>query len=416
MSEPQPELDDRARDLLERLRATAEAMPPSQAFVCVEPERKPVVALLLKRTYRIENGRCVPVDAADENPICTEDVPWAEVPAPLVAPLIAARDGFPLKPATDVIIQATAHALEPRTTRAMVSVRFGATTREIVVVGDRRGEVDGLGRPRFSEPEPFERIPVRFDHAYGGFDVATLRRLHEHVAVHELRPEWGALAETPAHYPRNPTGVGYVVSVEDFAGKLVPNLEHPFDPLTPERMIVGSTRRWIQAPLPAAWDFQAETWFPRAAYLGLVPKYEDGGRRPAEVTRGWAAEDLLSIRSVLRTMPDGIVRAEYGQCAAPGMSVRGLAADETFELRGLHPSKPVDSFALPGEVPKVEIELDPGTMTELAPHLHTVVVRAPLREVEVLWCARAESRRRFDDAELVSLRRNVRFERIPGWR
>jgi hypothetical protein len=378
----------------------------------------PLFALLLKRTYRIEGGMAVLAPEADQAPLVFEDVPCAKVSMPRVSPFIAVNESFAFKPWTDVIVQARAYAYSPKTTRTTVSLRFGGIEREIVVHGDRRGEWGRAGRPGFSPAEPFEAVPVRWDHAYGGFDKTAWRRGGRRVSS-AAQKAWPAAkgALTPYHYPRNPCGSGYLVDLdeESFEGLVIPNLEHPFAALSPERLAVGSVGRWIRGPLPAAWDFQGPTWFPRVAYLGLAPPFErsEGSEPfvPAEVARGWAAKDLTGIPPILHAADPSEVRLEYTQAAAPGMSFPKVAPDERFELRNLHRDKPVHVVSLPGEVPEVEFELEPGKRTLAVAHLSAVVLRVDLDEVELLWSVRAAKPAALSEDNLLAARRVVRWIR-----
>lgn len=411
------ELDDRAKELLAQLEAAAAlTLPKNQAFCTATRDGKPWLALLLKRTYRIaRGGRCEPVSEDEENPIVFDEVPYANARPPFVSAPIAVNDEYAFKAATDVVLQASAHAYAEGTRKSTARVRFGRVTREIAVFGDRRIERDRFGRWRFTEPEPFEEIPIRADHAYGGLDLGAFLRgdLSELQELHRIRPEWGALARTPFHYPRNPAGCGYMIELDERAPRVsVPNLEHPFDPLSPERLAVGAVTKWIRGALPAHWDFQSELWFPRCAYLGGTPTFEPGGDPPAEVVRGWAPEDILSIESPLRSKT-GEVRDELAQAAAPGMTATGVTANQVFELEGMHPEEPVYRLTLPGEIPEVRIAIeDGGEPTVFFPHLNTVVLRLSLDEVEIVWSARAEVSREMDELELLKKERSIRWRRV----
>jgi hypothetical protein len=373
------------------------------------------IALLLKRTYKVENGACVLLPEEEQSPLCFQDVPYAEISPPRIAPIFAADEGFAFRPMTDVVIQACAYTYAPGVSRTTASVRFGKVEREIVVVGNRRGEHDALGRPRFSEPEPFELMPIRWDRAYGGFDAAALAKNGTPLLdeMKRLRPEHD-FGRTPYHYPRNPCGRGYLVEMtrDSFEGLSIPNLEHPFAPLSPKSLAVDGELRWMKGPLPAAWDFVGDDWFPRCAYLGMPPAFEpEEGVIPGEIKRGWAAEDLMSIPSLLHLSGPDDVRLEYAQAAAPGMSFPRVAPDERFVFSNMHRHKPVHTIDLPGEVPQATIELSPGKPTEMTPHLSTVVFRVDLGEVEMLWSARAEAPLGLTADELLAARRTVRWNR-----
>lgn len=371
-------------------------------------------ALLVKRTYKPEGGKLVP--AEEQNPVCLLDVPYAELRPPRVSPLFAADESFAFKRATDVVVQASAYAYAPKTTKTTVGLRFGSISREIVVYGDRVGEYDKTGKPRFSEPEPFESIPVRWDHAFGGFDVhAWKRRGLPGLDAIRPKPEWDLGTATPYHYPRNPCGSGFLIDLdeESFTGLVIPNLEHPFAPLTPSRLAVGDPASWMRGPLPACWDFQALDWFPRCAYLGMIPHYKKEGFAPAEITRGFAPEDLLQTKNFLHVKSRDEYRPELMQSAAPGLTVPSVPPNERFVLTNLHPRKPTFTIDLPGEVPEVLLSLEPGKATLAVARIVTVVLRVDLDEVEVLWCAKFPLPQAITEDDLMNARRVVSWK-MPG--
>lgn len=394
---------------LDRMASEAIAHPPrTESFSQAERGGEPILAFLIKRTYRIHNGRCEHAGSGGQEALMQAEVPYRrDVEPPLSSPPFYVNDHIAVKRETDVVIQGLARAYEPGTRKTQVSVRFDKHQREIAVFGPRFGEHDRLGRPRFSEPEPFQAVPLRYDFAFGGVD---LRRM---LARYARLPD-DADVELPAfcelHYPRNPCGMGYLIELteERFNGLAIPCLEHPSDPLRPERLAVGKPERWLHAPLPACWDWQSEGWFPRMGYLGLAPDVEDPKVVPAEVQRGWAAEDILAIPPVFQR-PDDPPRVEFARAASAGMTVSPLPPDAGFELRGIHPKKPLYSFRMPGEVPDVELELGPGVFSRAQPHLDSVVVRPHPGELVVVWSARAPVKRRYEARELEQMRRKVRW-------
>jgi hypothetical protein len=400
------------------VRALAQAMAArtgTEVMVGATRHGRRLAALVLKRTYRVAAGRCEPLPASEQVPITLIDVPYARVAPPRVSPLIAVAETGAWKPRTDVVVQATAHAYAPGTTRSTASFRIGELTREIAVVGDRRGEVDAAGRLRFSEPAPFTAIPVRWDHAYGGFDLVAWRRRGRDVtaAMQRTRPEWGGATTTPWHCPRNPSGSGWLVELdpESFGGLVLPNLEHPWDPLTPQRIAAGGERRWMRTPLPAAWDFVPTTWFPRTAWTGVSMPHDPADEPPAEVRRGWLPQAALKTPPLVHATDPGEVPLELAQAAAPGLSVASIDPGARVELTHLHPQKPVTSFDLPGEVPRVRIALQGGRLEEIPAHLVTLVVRATCSEVEMLWAARFDAPKDVHDDDLDDLKREVAWQR-----
>jgi hypothetical protein len=171
----------------------------------------------------------------------------------------------------------------------------------------------------------------------------------------------------------------------------------------------------MRGPLPAAWDFQPLDWFPRCGYLGSTPPYKDEGVLLAEIMRGFAAKDILSIKSFLKATRQSDYRVELMQSAAPGLTVPIVAPDELFVLTNVHPVERSHRFSLPGEVPSVLVELAPGNVLEAEPKLLTVVIRVDLGEVECLWRAQFPLPPELAEEDLLDARRVVQWKR-PGKR
>lgn len=402
---------------LQTLTQTIKSLPkvdPTVDMITVEREDGRYAVLLAKRTYKIERGRCVLVPPEDQNPICFQEIPYAKLEPPMVSPIIAADESMAFKLATDLIIQGSAYAYDGKTSKTTASVRFGNVERNITVYGPRHGEFDLYGRPIFSEAEPFEEVPLRWDKAYGGFDlVAFKRRGVPWLNPRNPRSGLHPLATTPYHYPRNPCGSGYLLEQdqESFYGLRIPQLEHPSSRVTPERMAVKTPDGWMRGPLPAAWDFQPLDFFPRCAYLGLPPSYEKETCPPAEIELGYAPKDLLSIKPLMKAEKASDVRLEVAQVAAPGMCFARIEPDEVFELRNLRKEKPLASVELPGEVPRILFELGPKNVVEPEPRLNHVVLRLNLDEVELLWSARFRIPQDLQAETLLHARRAITWSR-----
>lgn len=400
-------------------RKTPRPIPRSltEGLACAELASGSWLSWVMKRTYRIDarTGRAELDTPQRQEVLCPGEIPYnAKRKSPLRSPPFVTNDQLAFRAQTDVVVQASAYAYKSGVTRLTASVRFGEHLREIAVFGDRVGDFDALGRPRFSDPGPIEVVPVRYDFAYGGVDLRALARHGDPIAAMtmKMRPEDDPLFFTDYHYPRNPCGFGYVMEQdqETWKGLPLPNLEFPADPLTPEKMAVGEPERWIFAPLPAGLDWQSEAWFPRIGYAGMTQVHAPVEEPIAEVKRGWAAKDILDIEPVMRN-PEQPMRQEFMQAASPGMTVDGLAPGTEFELRHLHPDLPRYAFRMPDEVPRARIELFPGETTDLAPHLDSVVVRPGLGEVVMVWSARTPVRHVYAEEQVMNMKRDVAWVR-----
>jgi len=382
-------------------------------IVTVEREDGRYAVILAKRTYKIERGRCVLVSPDDQNPICFQEIPYAELEPPMVSPIIAADESMAFKLATDLVIQGSAYAYDGQTRKTTASVRFGNVERHLNVYGPRHGDFDGSGRPRFTDPQPFDEVPLRWDRAYGGFDLVAFKRRGVPWLRNAPKMDFHPLATTPYHYPRNPCGSGYLwdQDEESFYGLRIPQVEHASSRVTPERIAVKTADGWMRGPLPGCWDFQPLEFFPRCAYLGLPPSYEKETLLPAEIELGYAPKDLLEIKPLQKAEKASDVRLEVAQLAAPGMTFSHINPDEHFELRNLRKEKPVYHLDLPGEEPRFLIELGPKDVIEPEARINHVVLRLDLDEVEILWSARFRIPADFQAETLLQARRAITWSR-----
>ena len=139
------------------------------------------------------------------------------------------------KPATDVLVSGHAHAPAGKPVRELtVSLLVGPVRKTLVVVGDRTWEGR---RPSLSAPEPFVRMPLTYERAFGGVDQRS---------------------NPPVTDARNPVGRGFVTEPGHAIGQLVPNFELPL-----ERLV-----RADQKPPPAGFGPLAPSWSPRLELAG----------------------------------------------------------------------------------------------------------------------------------------------------
>lgn len=385
------------------------------------PEGRRRVGLVLKRTYVFrDGGGCDVADEDQQEDVSFEEEPYDDLEPPHVSPVRIDNDMLAFRPKTDLIVQGNAYTYFSGINTTHVSVRVGGFERSIRVYGERR-LVRGLdGKLRFTLPEPFDTIPVRYDRAYGGVDVTAFRRHPAPKMLRELAqtmPDTPIDTDTPFHYARNPCGRGFLIEddEESLAAVEVPNLEFPFDWITPERLAAGSTEGWVNAPLPACMDWQSYLWFPRIAYLGAAPIPPDYRGQVRETELGWAAGDIASIPPATANL-EAPLRFEFTQAASAGMSVSRVSPGEFVELRNLHPVYPFCTFRLPDEVPFARMELRAGEWTPLEPHLNAVVIRPEVDEVVMVWCASAPADAVIEPDDPDEIRREISWQADGGLR
>jgi uncharacterized protein YjbI with pentapeptide repeats len=176
------------------------------------PVRRRVI--VVKGTFALspEGGR--PALSPDQDPVRADEPasPGAD------AEILHASDFVPFKAQADVLLRGTAHAPAGRTS-ALVQIQLGALAARLVALGPRTWDASGIPSP----PGPFEPVPLRYEHAFGG----------------------------PGH-PPNPAGSGFV------AGTPPPRLEDP------DRLL----RTRADRPPPACFGPIAPGWAARRALLG----------------------------------------------------------------------------------------------------------------------------------------------------
>jgi hypothetical protein len=358
-----------------------------------DPGGRPVLAVLVKFTYRLSgDGRLSP----HEKPLPLRE----ELRGDEKNPALLAHDSdlYPWKPLTDVVVQG--HAYAPSGQKSFpAGVAVGNEVKSILVLGDRTCGRSSTGKALFSEPAAVEKVPLRYDRAYGGRDAVAERKHGNPLAelAKYLDPRLSADGSSPYLYPRNPAGVGYLVEAapEAVEGLRLPNLEDPQDRLTPERIAAGGTGRWPLQPLPAGFDWMDPGWFPRIAYVGLVPPHDPPERPLAETARGFAPAGLLDAKPVAEKVD---FRAANG--ASLGLQLPALRGDEECILLNLHRDAPRLAFRLPGRRPKIWTDGRDGKFNKAEVVLHTLLVEPDESRVSLLWRGSAPARRPYLPPEL----------------
>lgn len=357
------------------------------------PDSGSSLSALAKRTYRIDaRGRCVLSDV--QLPL-QEDVIYEDEAEELVG---ADTDLMHWKPLTDIVVRG--HGYSPVARPEIgVGIRVGTHSKLVLAVGDRRATLNAAGRPVFSRPEPFTKMPLTFALAYGGRDRAAEAK-HGNPAEkfsRFLSPGARIDAMSPYFYPRNPSGTGYLVELSRPAveGLVLPRLEDPEDRLMPDRLAAGSWERWPEMPVPQSLGWLGHAWFPRATYFGVVPHHEPPDRPPFEVRKGWVPPDVLAQKDV----PTGFsMRATNG--GSLGLQVPYLRGDEDGSLHNLSPLGEVVRFKLPGEVPEIWTDGRKGKMNKTEPRIHTLLVEPDEMRLSIVWRGSAPALRPYAKAEL----------------
>jgi len=361
---------------------------------------RPILSVLAKRTYLFaSNGACA---------LNTIQPPLLAEPRYAGGGLLLEEDSelWPFKPRTDVVVRG--HAYNHRASAQFsAGVGVGRIMKLVTVLGDRRCTLAHDGRLLFSTPEVPERVPVSYALAYGGRDATAEGTYGNPVAMLKayLPPDTDPAtvdAASPFVYPRNPAGRGYLIEATRAAVEAVslPNLEHPEDLLTPERLAAGETGRWPLQPVPASLGWLDYGAFPRAAWLGAVAEHESGleARRVGEIRLGYCRPDILTPREPQDPPPlpfDGVNGASLG------LRVPHLVGGETIELWNVSPERERVRLRLPADRPRLSVD---GRDGKLAPAeravLHSVVIEPDTSSLTVVWRGSAPARRPYLHDEL----------------
>jgi hypothetical protein len=189
-----------------------------------------------------------------------------------------------------------------------------------------------------TEPIPFERIPLVWERAFGGWDRSSPDE-RKHVCEH-----------------RNPVGLGFRASGAPFEeGLRCPNVEDPAHPL----------KGWGDRPPPAGFGFVAPSWEPRR---GLGGTYD----------QRWADERAPLV-------PRDFTR-RFLSAASPGLVAPGhLRGDEAVTVAGVRAGGPL-SFRLPAvPAPMVRVARSGRPDATIQTRLDTLVIDADAGKVFVLW-------------------------------
>jgi len=207
----------------------------------VIPDKDGVEQLILvyKATYDIsDSGVLTP--AEEQDPIVLCDELRGE---PVVSSLLRDGELMPPKPGgTDVFLIGHAVATQRGTTQMVVSLSLGPIQKRAMVFGPRRWQSGVLGGAHHTDPEPFDRVELCYENAFGGED----RSLEDEALWEDER--------------RNPVGIGFRAkkSKAEWKDTPLPQIEDP------NGLITDPDDR----PMPVAFGPIGRHWEPRIHYAG----------------------------------------------------------------------------------------------------------------------------------------------------
>jgi hypothetical protein len=286
---------------------------------------------IIKATFLL--GQFVKL-AEEQIPIVEEDQYFDE---PGTSSLKVPSDLSLIKPGTDVLLLGNAYAPQGKQTiQTDVTLNVGSITKTVRIFGDRVWRNGFLGA-KISELQSFEKMPLIWEKAFGGFDQTN-----------DKEPQ--IITEE-----RNPVGLGFRVknSNKTLDGMKLPNIEDP-------AQLISS---WKDKPVPACFGPVCSSWEPRKSYAGTYDENWQKHRMP------YLPKDFDS-RFFQLVSPDQVV---------PGY----LKGGEEVRIIGATPSGQLH-FRLPQYRLQVTYQLDNKNHV-YSPNLDTVIIEPDESRLSLLW-------------------------------
>lgn len=303
---------------------------PAHLVVMPDPEGAETLTAVLKATWSIGAAAA----AEEQVPIVFADEYWGD---PGESSPRLESDLAPFKPATDVVLVGHAHAPGQTTRQMDVTLQVGKVTQRVRVFGDRHWWLLLWFWPMRSRPKPFDKMPLIYERAFGGFQPAR------------------AKGKVEGFDARNPIGKGYLKKGRPHRLPL-PNLENP------KKLVKGPKDK----PAPVGFGYIARHWSPRRELLGT---YDEA----------WMKERMP-------VLPEDFDPAGWNG-AHPALQFDPyLRGDEKVRVSGASRGKPLE-FRLPGIEPVMSAHWL-GQWQDLEPALDTVVIEPDENRVCLTWRAR----------------------------
>ncbi len=331
---------------------------PAEYTLGLNPDGRESVVVVVKATFTIPWDGSAPRLAAEQAALVMADEFTGE---PGKSATKYESEFAPYKPRCDVLLNGSAYA--PRGTPAQrvdVALRVTGVSKSISVHGQRVWQAGVAVAP--SEPEPFTRMPITYDVAFGGVDVA---------------------ANDPAKvsaYMRNPVGVGYypLATPGELIGRPLPVTSATRDPVDSTAgdhppMSFGAIGRHFQ---------------PRIALAGTY--------------------DQKWLDDVFPFLPRDF-NPLYYQAAPPDQQIDHPAGGEWVELFNLTPQG-YTRFQLPQIEMPIEFTDVEGVHTDTRAILDTILIEPDQGRFMLVWRASMPLRR-----NLLELQRAVVGRQPPAY-
>jgi hypothetical protein len=323
-------------------------------LLLADEEGRPLLVAVIKATYEIQQAGRLSL-AEEQIPVNFAGEYWGdpENSSYKYEPEVAF-----IKPATDIVLIGHAHAPKTGVTELDVALSVGPVKKAVRVIGDRYW-IKNLGVTSMTKPQPFERMPLVFERAFGGWD-----RSHPNPDKHSFEP-------------RNPVGTGFRKKRGNFEeGIRLPNLEYP------KRRIWG----YSDKPPPAGFGFTSPHWQPRADFAGTY--------------------DEAWMKSRMPLLPKDFDTRFFNAAPQDQIAPGFLRGDEPAVVVNASPNGKI-SFNLPGvPPPQCRVELRGREDELLQTQLDTVIINTDDNLLFLLWRTNLVLRRGPEDVVAIEIRAN----------
>lgn len=302
----------------------------AERFVVTNPQGAETLLVVVKGTYDLNKIPMAP--AAPQDPVAMADLHSGE---PDKSSLLVPADLTLSKPATDVLLQGSAYGGGRE--HVDVTLRMGPINKTLRVSGERLWQ-SFLGMASVPKPQPFDKIPLVYERAFGGTD--------------ESNPDG-----PPEMSPFNPAGVGFRgrKSKAEVIGTAVANIEYPNALIT----------RPGAKPAPAGFGPIPAGWEPRSKLAGTY--------------------DQKWLDEVSPLLPDDVDPRFY-QCAPADQVYPGyLQGGEQVEVLGATPSGML-RFSVPKGKPEIIARIGDADVNMPA-ICDTLIVNTDTMRLTLVWRA-----------------------------
>lgn len=300
-------------------------------FIAMGGDGRESLLVVVKATFSLA-GRTAAL-ADEQAPLVLADEYTGE---PGKSSLAQASDVAPFKPAADLLLSGCAYTKKNERTEATVGLRVAGLQKAVRVVGDRTWQ-RFVGLTEMSASQPFLKMPLVYEHAFGGTDET---------------------GEKPTSWAANPVGRGFRAKGSKLptAGAHLPNLEDPREPM----------RGLSSQPPTVGFGPLAPGWAPRPRYAGTYDGAWQEARAPL--------------------LPKDF-DPRFHQVAPADQILSGyIRGGESVVVVGVRPEGAGLSFTLPAVRPRVVVNLAGRRETPACP-CDTMALDCERETVSLTWRA-----------------------------